>query len=220
VVLGCHASSCGDDAPAAGTALVDVGLPAAVTDAQVTYQISSAQDGVVSHDTFFVHAPGVTRAIFVRLRALGGGYGAVVSAVSRDGRIQCAGQQAFAVDAGKTTVVGVTMRCRVPITDGTPAPGGVTFVNCPTITSYALAPLRTGPSGQIAVNATAVPGDPSRTVALRWSATSGRFANPDQSSTTYTCAPGAQTLSVGAWDGACGEAVVFHVGCGEAPLGK
>src|SRR5262249_42712538 len=88
-------------------------------------------------------------------------------------------------------------------------------VNCPTITSFEVAPTQLGP-GQIAhVSATAIDVDtPVSDLTFSWTAPVGSFADPSAPETTYTCeGPGAVTITLTVSDDGCSDTTAVPISC-------
>ena len=94
---------------------------------------------------------------------------------------------------------------------------------CPVLHSTYVGPEQVASGGSVDVEVVAgdgVPGDPEGgALTYAWSATSGSFADPTASHTTYTCdVDGTQAVSVTVSDGdpACDQTVTLEVTCGQS----
>jgi hypothetical protein len=84
---------------------------------------------------------------------------------------------------------------------------------CPNFGVFSVAPLQTNVGGQIGVAATASDPDGGFVLFL-WTAPAGTFANPEASSTTYSCtALGTHTITLLINDGSCTKEKTVQVTC-------
>jgi hypothetical protein len=135
-----------------------------------------------------------------------------VSAKSTDGQKLCAAAATIEVRKQTTTRVHLALPCQgigdgmVHISVGIACPG-VHLV------SYTVSPLTASIGGTIAV--TAVPGDPdSGALTFAWTASSGTFADPAASHTTFQCATaGPVTITLRTQGDICQENDSLEVTC-------
>ena len=140
------------------------------------------------------------------------GYQVELTAQSVDGQTTCDGTAPVDVQSGQTSSVTVVMECRGPATGGVVVVSG-SFNSCPAITSFSGAPIAISVGGSITVSVAAVNPD-SNPLTYLWSAPSGSFAAPSQTTTSFTCTTaGMTTLTVTVSDGMCDDAATLPVDC-------
>jgi len=135
----------------------------------------------------------------------GTGYAISLSAMSADGGFACSGAASFAVVAGMTSTVAVTLTCTANGNgSGTVVVGGTTEV-CATITSLTVLPLETTVGNPIMLSATANAG-PVTTPTFAWSAPAGSFDNAASATPTFTCptTPGPVLITLNVSPGGAG----------------
>jgi hypothetical protein len=144
----------------------------------------------------------------------GAGYTIELAAVSNDRGTVCHGEAMFDVVAGQTTALSITLECH-----GDLGPGSIEVTaslnSCPVVASVAVAPLAVGVGGRVGVSAAGADPDASDSLAFAWSTSGGgKFAAPNQASTTFTCeAAGRHTLTVAVSDGKCTRTRSVAVTC-------
>jgi hypothetical protein len=123
------------------------------------------------------------------------GYTIALTATSVDGAFTCSGQAGFAVTAGASTSVGLTMNCST-----TPAGQGTIVVNggtqiCANLDSLGASPLETAVNTQISLSATGSAGTIPTT--FSWMASAGSFDNASSATPIFTCpsTPGPVTIT-------------------------
>jgi len=124
----------------------------------------------------------------------GGGYSLTLNALSADGAFTCAGTAGFAVAAGMTNSVSLTLTC---VANGNGS--GTVVVNattavCATITGLSVSPLEAAVNSPINLSATATAG--SLTPMFSWTATAGTFDNAAIATPTFTCPATPATVTI------------------------
>ncbi|HEY4393174.1 MAG TPA: hypothetical protein VGP64_03885 [Polyangia bacterium] len=191
--------------PSQGTVGFQIqGVPGVVINT-VSWSITNAGTGFSRSGTVTVQS---SNTIAFQVGALPSGMGYVVTldAMSASGGFTCAGSASFAVTAGTTTGVTVTLACAPPAPDaGSVLVTGTTVV-CATVASISAAPLETAVGSTITLAATATAGASAPTFA--WTASAGTFDNAASATPVFTCpaAPGSVTLTaaIASDDPACG----------------
>jgi phospholipase C len=133
---------------------------------------------------------------------VGAGYTLTVTGTSGDGTTNCSGTASFAVAAGATTAVALTLDCHQPAKTGGVSVTGTINI-CPTLTSLAASPDEILAGSSTSVSAAASdPDNAPAPLAFKWAASSGTFSDATSASPTFTCtAPGTSTLTVTVSDG-------------------
>jgi hypothetical protein len=205
-VIGCGGSpKDSNGGPVGSVALALQGTPG-ITVNSFAYSITgpSTRSGtinVVSSSTVSTVIGGV---------AAGSGYSLTLTGTSVDGQTSCAGASApFAVVAGATTSVSVTIDCHTPSKTGSVVVNGTLNV-CPSIDSVSASP----PTGNvIAISISAEdPDSGPQPLSYSWTATSGTLSSATAQNPTLTCAvAGAASLTLTVSDGDPGCNATFNL---------
>jgi hypothetical protein len=166
----------------------------------VTWQVRSAANVVVASGTF---GTGGSRAPTLIASLTPATHETVTMTATTSVGAACAGTSPpFDVVAGASVTVDVAIRCEgiasepglgTIVVTGTIVPGD----QCPTLTSWLIAPQRAASPDPIDVTVTAADADAGDTLAFNWTASSGSFLNPAAAATQYVCGTlGSQTLHV------------------------
>jgi hypothetical protein len=201
VVVGALAVSCGGDAErsdSTGGLRLSLELSSGVQIDEVRYEITSAtmspMGGVI--DT---SAAGATASVELFGLAADDGYRVTMSAASLGGETSCEGGAEFAVEAGRVTGVMAMLHCKAPPVFGAVRVDGTLNV-CAELDKVVVAPLQTTEGAAIEVQASGRDTD-GDTVAYRWNATGGSFADPSDAETSFTCGEAAaETITIGVSD--------------------
>jgi hypothetical protein len=182
LVLGCGAEP---ETLDSSTALqLSLELDSSVRIDEVTYTITGSEIRPIE-GTIDTSASESTASVEVFGLPPADGYWVVMSATAVDAETSCEGSAAFAVASGQTTSVMVTLRCK-----GLPVLGAVrvdgTLNVCAQLDKVVVSPLETGQGSAIDVRASASDQEDD-TVAYRWTAEGGAFADPSAAETTFTC---------------------------------
>lgn len=202
LAMGCSRGAGGD----VGALRVALVLPGDVAFSTVTYTVTG--NGIVPRTGAIPVEDTTTATALVTGLPSGSGYTVAMLAVSRNTPTVCEGVGTFAVTAGQTTIVPVTLQCRAGIIK----PGAVAVTgrldSCPVISDLTASSLeaRLGQSVAISVVTSDTDGD---TVSVAWTQPSsdiGSIDTPWAASTTFTCRSGGTVwLSVAVSDGICGD---------------
>ncbi len=214
-VVGCSTSS---DKVAADGGTGEVGLNLTIAPGvdinAVTFTVSG--NGITPiTNTIPVASLGSTVSAAIQGLPAGSGYSVTLSAVSVDGKTNCAGSATFSVVAGQTTSVSIPLDCRGPVTTGGATIGGVVN-NCPTIGNVVVFPLQVKAGDSISVSSSATDKDGGNMLTTAWTATAGSFLSASSPSTSYKCEVGGpQTLTVTVTDGNpnCNDTTKVTVNC-------
>ncbi len=211
--------------PGPGEVRVAFVLPDGATITTVGYQVLSSTGATLAGPgTFDVSDPRATITLGIVVPATpAGDPGDTVklSATTSDGTACTGTSGAFAVPAGGSVTVPVTLVCGAGTPPGSTGSLGVTATlaegdHCPNITAVAAAPVETSVGGTVAVSATASDADPGETLSYAWSP-AGNLAAPTAPSTTYTCnATGKQTITLTVTDShtpSCATTATLTVKC-------
>jgi hypothetical protein len=135
--------------------------------------------------TIDTSAPGATASVEVFGLAPGEDYLVELSATSEDGQVTCGGSANFDVSVGVSTDVMVMLNCKRPARYGGVRVNGK-FNICAELAKVVVSPLQTSVGNQIDLTAagTDVEGD---AITYVWTGTGGIIADPNATSTTYTC---------------------------------
>jgi hypothetical protein len=198
-----------DELPQTGDVVLDVTIPSNVRVNAVGYHLASPHFALGGH--IAAKSPATSFERFIS-RVPADEYGVLVDAKAVDGMSSCSGSGHLKVRAGATTKIQIALSC-VGIHDG--LIHIVVDVACPwlQIDSYTVSPLAASVGGQISVSAKATDMDGGQ-AAFSWSAPTGTFSEPQDESTTYTCAsPGVIPLMVSVDDNGCHAEKMATVTC-------
>ncbi len=204
------APACAPDAPTGpkpgeGTVSIDFAVPGDGSLTVLNYQVLQngspltppKQDQILLGAATSTTKPNIS--IFL---PTGSGYTINMTGTSSSS-VACAGtSSAFAVTAGGTTPVALTVTCG----GGGPMPGGgivnvTTTVGagdrCPVLTYYSVNPTSLKVGDQSILSATATDPDTGDTVTYSWTATAGTVTNGTNQNATYVCsAVGTATITL------------------------
>ena len=190
---GC-ASEAADDGPT-GIMSMELQIAPGVTINSVAWTISNTGTGFTRTGTVSVR---FSNTISFQTGAIpaGSGYSISLTATSVDGSFSCSGSASFAVTAGSTTPVSLTLSCSTaPAGQGTIVVNGTTQI-CANLDSLSASPLETAVGTPIALAATGSAG--TVPVTFTWTASAGSFDNAGSATQTFTCptTPGPVTITV------------------------
>jgi hypothetical protein len=146
-------------------------------------------------------AAGMPSAIIGGLPA-GVGYQITISATTIDASVGCGGSASFAVAAGKTVAIAVSLTCHeAPRTGSVMVSGNLNV--CPTIDGLGANPAEVVVGAKIALSASAHDSDAAPgALTFAWNASAGALSDATAQSPTFTCAtPGTATVSLTVSDG-------------------
>ncbi len=142
--------------------------------------------------------------------APGSGYSLTLTGTSTDGQTTCAGTSSpFAVAAGATTTVGLTIDCHAAPKTGSILVNGTINI-CPNIDSVSANP----PTGNVIAIASAAddPDSAPQPLSYAWKTTSGTLSGATTPSPTLTCtAAGVASLTLTVSDGDAGCSATFDL---------
>jgi hypothetical protein len=190
---GC-ASEAADDGPT-GIMSMELQIAPGVTINSVAWTISNTGTGFTRTGTVSVR---FSNTISFQTGAIpaGSGYSISLTATSVDGSFSCSGSASFAVTAGSTTPVSLTLSCSTaPAGQGTIVVNGTTQI-CANLDSISASPLETEVGTPISLAATGSAG--SVPVSFSWTASAGSFDNALIATPVFTCptTPGPVTITV------------------------
>jgi hypothetical protein len=134
----------------------------------------------------------------------------VLSAISEDGGVSCAGSATFDIAARATTHAAVQLACSAAKSGTQTTLVNGTSFDCATWNTLTASPTQAAVGAPVSLAATASGPIPAN-LTYSWSAPSGRFSNATAASTIFTCTtsgPVVVTLVVG--DGAVPEGSVCN----------
>jgi hypothetical protein len=182
-------SSSGD----VGTVGFQLQVAPGVTINTISWNIANAGTGFTQSGTVNVQNSNSIRFQVGGVPA-GTGFTITLNATSVNGAFTCSGSASFAVTAGMTTGVSLTLTCQANGNgSGTVVVTGTTAV-CATITGLSVLPLETTVNSPIALSATATAGTITPTFA--WTATAGTFDNTASATPVFTCPATPQTVTI------------------------
>jgi hypothetical protein len=197
-----------------GTLGVALSVPGGVVIDQVSYVIKGPA-GFTTKGTLDVSSAPVVSGVIGGIPA-GAGYAIALSATSIDQSATCAGSAPFAVTAGRTTPVSVTIDCHAASTNGSVAvQAGIN--TCPVIDGLSASPSTVFLGASLSLSATAHDPDAGPApLAYAWTASTGTLAGNAGASPTFTCTmPGqaAVTVTVSDGDASCNVSQAVDVTC-------
>jgi hypothetical protein len=191
-----------------GDLSVQVTLPATVVFDSLTYQVSGNGIQPIVRNVTIVGSPTTGFAYFSGLPAHPG-YDVEVNGTSHDGLTICAASGKANILPEQTTSLSLTLGCATK--------GGDALVTgvfaCHLISSVVVAPEQTSVGGGVTVAAQPIDLD-AGALTYSWTATSGTFANPSASNTTFVCGTaGSIAVTVTATSGQCSDRIAMAVQC-------
>jgi hypothetical protein len=132
----------------------------------------------------------------------GSGYTILLTGVSSDGSVKCAGaSEPFTVQARLTTSVPVSLKCVLAASEAGAVLVGVVPVACPTIDGVSALPITAFVGGNLTVKVAARGPSPAA-LTYSWSSASGTLTNATSAAATFTCtAAGTFPVTVTVSDG-------------------
>jgi len=216
MMAGCSAGAGEEAAPGEASLVLSVAGGEAID--EVMWEISDNHIELMS-GVIDTSAPRATASVEVFGLPPGSGYEVVMSATTTDATVRCEGSATFRVEAARVAEVYVYLNCKAEPRSGGARVDG-TFNVCATLEKVVVTPLKTSIGNRIDLRAEAaeVDGDP---IEYAWSATSGDIAQPEDSTTYYTCTEvGEHVIEVSVSDDErCSDGWSVPVACvkGEPP---
>jgi hypothetical protein len=202
-----------------GSLELNLELVGSVSIEQVSYEITGNDIAPMS-GTIDTSAPGATASVEVFGIPPDDDYLVEMTATSADGETACQGSAAFDIRARQVTTVMVMLNCTTLPRFGSARVDG-SFNVCADLQKVVISPLETSVGSEIDVLAVAADLEDD-SVEYHWTSTSGSFANPHASQTTFVCEEaGVQTITIEVSDdafGACVGSWTVQVVCGAPPM--
>ncbi|HEY4012803.1 MAG TPA: hypothetical protein VGM06_05675 [Polyangiaceae bacterium] len=191
--LGCSSAN-PPGAESVGRVGLELELAPGVTISSVAWTITNATTSFSESGTVNVQS---SESIAFQVGGLpsGSGYTIALTAATTDGTLSCAGSATFAISAGTTADVAVTLYCTGAADSGSAAVTGTTQV-CANITTLSASPTETSVDSTVALSSAASAGSIAPTFA--WTASAGTFSDPTSATPTFTCpdTPGPVTVTL------------------------
>jgi len=203
--IGCTGDMMEDDMGSVGLALQ---LAPGVTVNTINWTINNSITGFTRSSSFSVRFSNIVSFLAGAIPQATG-YTIALNAVSVDGSFTCTGAAGFAITAGTSTPVNLTLNCSTASAgQGTVVVNGTTQI-CANLDSLSAAPLETAVNTTISLAATASVG--SLTPTFAWTATAGTFSDAASATPVFTCpaTPGPVVISVTASPSATSCNTVF-----------
>jgi hypothetical protein len=202
-LLACNGAPTGSNGGAPNGAVGSIALVLQGTSGITVNSFAYSITGPTSHAGTINVASSSTVSALIGGIAAGPGYALSLTGTSFDGQTNCAGASAsFAVAAGATTSVSVTIDCHTPPKTGSVMVNGTINV-CPNIDSVSANP----PAGNVIAISSAAddPDSAPQPLTYSWTTTSGTLTGAATASPTLTCtAPGVASLTLTVSDGDAG----------------
>jgi hypothetical protein len=193
-------SSGNPTAPSANAGSIGLVLSGGANLATASYTISNPNGFSLTGSIDVSHSS--TLSTIIGGIPAGTGYAIAITATSTDGSTSCAGSATFAVTAGATSAVSVTLDCHQGPKTGSVSVNGVLNI-CPVADGLTANPadIAVGFPTALAVTAHDSDNGPSP-LTYAWTAPSGTFSSATSATPSFTCsAPGQVTVTATVSDG-------------------